>query len=624
MNGYLVGMIVPRLSFRYFVVERLRREHLAALLHLKQRIQPRLRRLYEDRAGECAQRVLALAERYAGELPAVKPAWDQRDVVLITYAGQVRCEEGLPLGCLRRFLADAGLEPLLSTVHLLPFFPYSSDDGFSVIDYRRVDPSAGDWPDVAALGERYELMFDLVLNHVSRQSAWFKGYLEGREPYTRYFIDVNPAADVSSVVRPRSLPLLTPVESARGTRHVWTTFSDDQIDLNFAEPDVLVEMLDVLLFYLRQGARIIRLDAIAYLVKRLGTPCIHLPETHEVVKLMRDLVDELAPGAILLTETNVPHEENYSYFGAGDEAQMVYQFALAPLFLEALLAGDVTLLTRWLAGLEPPPAGCTVLNFTASHDGVGVRPLEGLMPPERFDRFIRAIEARGGRVSMKRNADGTDSPYELNITYFSALADPGQPDPARQVRRFLASQAVMLGLRGMPAVYFHSLVGTPNDTEGVEATGRARSINRRKFTREQLDALLLPGSAQAAVLEGYRAMLAARIAQPAFHPDGHQQVVELPDPALLGFVRTSPDGRQRILVLLNASDRLQSVEVRRITGSTPRRDLLECGEGVTSLFPERPEGCRAEKAPDPFSAPSAPAADPFPLAPFQAAWVELA
>ncbi len=591
-----------------------------SLERLKQRIQRRLHRLYGSRAAECFERLVTLAARYEPELPARKSRWDERDVLLITYADQVRCPGAVPLGCLEQFLADAHLEPLLSTVHLLPFFPWTSDDGFSVVDYRQVDPAVGDWSDVAELGKRYELMFDLVLNHVSSRSAWFKGYLEGREPYTRYFIEVDPAEDVSMVVRPRSLPLLIPVETSRGTRHVWTTFSEDQIDLNFAEPDVLVEMLDVLLFYLRQGARIIRLDAIAYLGKRLGTPCIHLPETHEVVKLMRDLVDELAPGAILLTETNVPHEENISYFGTGDEAHMVYQFALAPLLLEALLSGDATLLARWLAGLAPPPAGCTVLNFTASHDGVGVRPLEGLVPPERFDRFLAAIRARGGHVSTKRNADGTDSPYELNITYFSALAEPDREKgtgtfcrngpsgatrktdlspfhaPSMQVRRFLAGQAVMLALRGIPAVYFHSLVGTPNDTDGVEATGRARSINRRKFTREQLDAMLARRSPQAQVLEGYRSMLAARIAQPAFHPDGDQKVVELPDPGLLGFVRTSPDGRQRILVLLNVSDRLQRVEVGRLTGAAPRRNLLD---------------------------PAGPVADAFPLASLQAAWLEI-
>ena len=604
---------------------------------LRERIEPRLRRLYADRADACLQRVLGLADRYAGTMPRLKTAWDERDAVLITYADQVRCAEAAPLVCLRRFLADAGLEPLVSTVHLLPFFPWSSDDGFSVIDYRQVDPEVGDWPDVAALGERYELMFDLVLNHVSRRSAWFQGYLEGREPYTRYFLEVDPAADLSGVVRPRSLPLLTPVETSRGVRHVWTTFSDDQIDLNFAEPDVLVAMLDVLLFYLQHGARIIRLDAIAYLGKRLGTPCIHLAETHEVVKLMRDLLDELAPGAIVLTETNVPHRENYNYFGGGDEAQMVYQFALAPLLLEALLAGDVTLLARWLAELEPPPAGCTTLNFAASHDGVGVRPLEGIMPPDRFDRFLAAIRARGGRVSTKRNADGSDSPYELNISYFSALADGCEKgsgafsrngpegaaqkrlltlfrDSTRQVQRFLAGQAVMLGLRGIPGIYFHSLVGTPNDEAGVERTGRARSINRRKFAREELDVMLSPGSPQAEVLDGYRAMLAQRVEQPAFHPDGAQQVVETGDPAVLGFVRTSPDGRQRILVLLNASDRLRNIEVERLVGIAPQRNLLARGEGVRS--PERPEGCSEEKTPFCTS-------DPFPLGAWQAAWLEL-
>ncbi len=563
---------------------------------LMNRIRPRLERLYGSRASECLDRVLGLVDFHAPELPAVKPGWDQRDVVLITYADQVRCRDAVPLRCLHRFLADAELEPLLNTIHLLPFFPYSSDDGFSVIDYRQVDPAVGNWTDVASLGKRYELMFDLVLNHVSRHSNWFERYRRGEEPYTRYFVEAEPNADLSAVVRPRSLPLLTPVETSRGTRHVWTTFSDDQIDLNFAEPAVLVEMLDVLLFYLRHGARIVRLDAIAYLGKRLGTPCIHLPETHEVVKLMRDLIDELAPGVLLLTETNVPHEENYSYFGAGDEAHIVYQFALAPLLMEALLAGDATLLARWLGGLADPPSGCTTLNFTASHDGVGVRPLEGLMPPDRLDRFLAAVKARGGRVSTKRNADGTNSPYELNITYFSALADPEHPDPRRQAARFLAGQAVMLALRGIPAVYFHSLVGTPNDVEGVRRTGRARSINRWKFIREQLDAVLAPGAAQAQVLAGYRTLLATRIAQPAFHPDADQSVAHLADPALLGFVRTSPDGRQRVLVLLNAGSQPRSIEVARIAGARPRRNLLD---------------------------PAAPPADPFLLGPHQAAWLEL-
>jgi len=563
---------------------------------LENRLRRRLLSLYKQRAEECLGQILARAEHYAPKMLPRKQSWDQSDVVLITYGDQVRRPGTSPLACLGEFLAAARLDRLLSIVHILPFFPYSSDDGFSVIDYRTVDPALGDWSDVQALGRDYDLMFDLVVNHVSRRSRWFDDYLAGVEPFAKYFIEVDPATDLSAVTRPRALPLLTPVETPRGRRHLWTTFSDDQLDLNFAQPEVLVEMVDVLLFYLEQGARIIRLDAIAYLWKRPGTPCIHLDETHAVVKLMRDLADALAPGTILLTETNVPHEENVSYFGDGDEAQMVYQFSLAPLLLEALLTGDAGLLTDWLARAEPSPPGTTVLNFTASHDGVGVRPLEGIMPRDRFDRLIEAVEARGGHVSSKRNTDGSESPYELNVTYFSALADPAEADSALHVRRFLAGQALMLSLQGIPAIYFHSLVGTPNDTEGVQRSGRARSINRKKFELDELSAAVeTPGSVPAEVLQGYRRLLEVRVAQPAFSPDAAQDVLTLDDRALVGLLRISVDGRQRILVLVNVGRERLPVDVRALTGSAAKSDLL--GEATSG--------------------------DAVELGPYQVAWLEL-
>ncbi len=541
--------------------------------NLRSRLLPRLERLYGPRAEECLAPILVRTAAAAARLARrAGPLWDEKDVVLITYGDQVRSPDEPPLAALRRFLFEQGLHGLVNTVHLLPFFPYSSDDGFSVIDYRQVDPVLGDWDDVARLGEDYALMFDLVLNHVSRRSRYFEEYWAGREPFVRFFHEVDPATDLSAVTRPRSLPLLTPVETPRGTRHLWTTFSDDQIDLNFAEPAVLSEMVDVLLFYLERGARIIRLDAIAYLWKRIGTPCIHLPETHEVVKLLRDLLDAVAPWAILLTETNVPHRENVSYFGQGDEARMVYQFSLAPLLLEALLAGDASLLAGWLSGLEPPPPGCAVLNFTASHDGIGVRPLEGIMPAARFARLIEAVRARGGRIGMKRNPDGTESPYELNVTYFSALADA---DPRVHLRRFLAGQAVMLALQGIPAVYFHSLVATENDTAAVERTGQPRSINRRKFTAAELaDRLRGNDAIPGAALAAYRRLLAVRTAQPAFHPEAPQQVIPQEHPSLLGFVRASIDRGQQIFVTANLGREPQPLALPAEFRDHPLVDLL--------------------------------------------------
>jgi len=591
---------------------------------LRKRLLPRLEILYGPRAGECLDKIMARIdatrvdalpdERAANGLAANGPIWDQRDVVLITYGDQVRFDgpEGKkggprsprsprsPLLALERFLAEAGLKGLINTIHLLPCFPWSSDDGFSVIDYRQIDPSLGDWADVDRLGRDYRLMFDLVLNHISRRSRWFEEYLAGREPYRRFFIEVDPAsdtatdlaADLAAVVRPRSLPLLAEVATASGPRHVWTTFSDDQIDLNYAEPDVLVEMVDVLLLYLRHGARIVRLDAIAYLWKQLGTPCIHLPQTHQVVKLLRDVAEELSPGSIILTETNVPHKENVSYFGDSDEAQMVYQFSLAPLLLEALLAGDGRLLMDWLKAIPPTPPATTVLNFTASHDGIGVRPLEGLMPPDRFKNLIDAVRVRGGQVSTKRGPDGSDSPYELNISYFSALAAPDELDELRgreiQIARFLASQAVMLSLVGIPAVYFHSLVATCNNMKGVAETARPRSINRQKFGLGQLRAILAHEEAPARVLSSYRRLLSIRIAQPAFHPDATQAAIDLGRRELVTFLReTSPHSfeQQKILVIANLAPGPQTIDLPSETGYPSGADLLaeDPGKGLKHL-----------------------------------------
>ena len=160
---------------------------------------------------------------------------------------------------------------MVDDIHLLPFYPYSSDDGFSVIDYKQVNPALGTWDDVARVGQNFHLMFDGVINHISAQSAWFKAFLQDDPKYRDYFIVVEGEPDLSQVVRPRTLPLLTEFTTPSGAKKVWTTFSADQIDLNYANPEVLLDIIDVLLFYVAHGAELIRLDAIAYLWKEIGT-----------------------------------------------------------------------------------------------------------------------------------------------------------------------------------------------------------------------------------------------------------------------------------------------------------------------------------------------------------------
>jgi sucrose phosphorylase len=499
-------------------------------IHALERMRTRFNRLYGPNEVEhLLERMVALIGRYGIGLEGYSEAdlWDETTAVLITYGDMVQQVDEAPLKALKRF-ADRYLGGAINTIHILPFYPYSSDDGFSVIDYRVVDPNLGDWNDVQELGRGFRLMYDLVLNHCSRKSRWFADYVSNIAPYRDYFIAVDPDTDLSAVTRPRALPLLTPVHTRHGDAHLWTTFSDDQMDLDFSNPDVLFEFLDILLFYIATGATIIRLDAIAYLWKRIGSNCIHLKQTHEVVKLMRDLLDMVAPEVVLLTETNVPHDENISYFGAGDEAHMVYQFSLPPLLLHGLLNGNASHLTYWAASLKDLPPKCTYFNFTASHDGIGVRPLQGIISDEELNGLAERVKELGGHVSAKANSDGTESPYELNITYFDALGDGPDQVTDMHIARFLCSQTVAMELRGVPAVYFHSLTATRNNYAGVEETGRARTINRLKWKEDDLYAMLSdPGAPGARVMKEYLSRLQLRSQHKAFHPDAAQEVIDL-------------------------------------------------------------------------------------------------
>lgn len=487
---------------------------------------------------------------------ALRPLPDEREVILITYGDQIQETGTAPLRTLHAVISERAGD-VIDGVHILPFYPYTSDDGFSVVDYRQVNPMLGTWEDVRRLAGRYRVMFDAVINHISAASPWFQAFLRGEPPYADYFIAVDPAADLSAVVRPRTSPVLTPFDTAHGRKHVWTTFSDDQIDLNYASPALLVEILDMLLFYVEQGAQLIRLDAIGFMWKEIGTSCIHLPQAHALIQAMRAMLDLAAPDVLLVTETNVPHRENVSYFGDGaNEAQMVYNFTLPPLALHAFHVQDATALSAWAATLAAPSAQTTFFNFMASHDGIGVRPLEGILPRAAIDALVERTLQHGGLVNYRTNPDGSRVPYELNIVYFDALNDPAADESiATQIDRFLASQAILLSLAGVPGIYVHSLFGSRNWRAGVAQTGQNRTINRRKFQRGDLEAALDdPETLPAQVFKHYRRLLAARINERAFHPNAAQQIVHL-DPAIFSFVRTSPDGGSRVLCLHNVSAR---------------------------------------------------------------------
>jgi glucosylglycerate phosphorylase len=524
-------------------------------IEIENSIQTHLQNLYgKDQAPEIYRHLMELLPDQPKNR-AESLDLSERDVMLIAYGDHVRREGENPLATLDQVLKVLDLP--ISALHLLPFYPYSSDDGFSVIDYYAVSPSFGTWEDVEQLSKSYRLMFDVVINHISSQSPWFQAFLQGEAPYKDYFITVDPKTDLSLVVRPRTLPLLSPYETNEGTKHLWTTFSADQIDLNFSNPDVLLELVRLLRFYVEQGAQFIRLDAIAFLWKEIGTTSIHLPQTHQIIQLMRDVLDWMAPETIILTETNVPHKENISYFGNGEnEAQLVYQFPLPPLILHSMSEGNATKLSEWAKGIRLSSERTSFFNFTASHDGIGLRPVTGILSTMEIDALVERCLAHGGLVSYRSQSDGTSVPYELNINYFDAINAPALT--ARDIdtagARFMVSQAIMLAFIGMPAIYFHSIVGSQNDIRGYEATGRNRSINREKLDADTLlSEIQNSDSLRAKVLNDYKNLLRVRRQQKAFHPLGHQNVYDL-DSRVFAIERLSPDKSETILALHNVSE----------------------------------------------------------------------
>mgnify|MGYP000389547857 FL=1 len=495
-----------------------------------------------------------------------KSGWDEKDVVLITYADQFSAAGENALPVFTRFY-NKWLSHSFSHVHLLPFYPWSSDDGFSVIDYHEVAPETGTWSDIAELKQSTSLMFDYVCNHMSAKSQWFANYLQQTPGYESFFISVDPDTDLSAVTRPRALPLLTPFTLHDGSvRHLWTTFSEDQIDLNFASPDVLIAMVDVLLHYLMEGANYIRLDAVGFMWKIPGTHCIHLEQTHQLIQLFRAITEAVAPGTVIITETNVPHKDNISYFGNGEnEAQMVYQFSLPPLVLHAIHRQDVRTLSQWASSLELPSTKTTWFNFLASHDGIGLNPLRGILPESDILSLVEKLQQEGALVNWKNNPDGTRSPYEINVTYLDALSPKNAADNER-IARFILAHAVLLSFPGVPAIYIQSVLGSRNDYEGVERLGYNRAINRKKYIAGEIDSELSNTTGiRHKIFKQLSELITIRRAEQVFHPDSHA-LFETSGKHILKIIRVAEKG-ERITAFFNFSQHIQTVNSEGISGT---------------------------------------------------------
>lgn len=484
----------------------------------------------------------------------------EQDMILITYGDIIQGRGETPLSILYNFV-NTYIRGAFNTIHLLPFFPYTSDRGFAVVDFRQVDPKLGSWADIHEKKKTYDLMFDAVLNHVSSMSEMFLEFRNGNPRHLEYFISYDSPDDLTGeqrkkLFRPRTSDILTRFETINGPKWLWTTFSEDQVDLNFKNPDLLMQVIDSLLFYIRHGADLLRLDAVTYLWDEPGTSGVHLPHTHEIIKLIRDVVDAVGSGVALITETNVPHKDNVSYFGNGhDEAHMVYNFALPPLVLHAFYGEDAGRLSRWADTLAAPSDSATYLNILDTHDGIGLMGAKEILSEDEISFIIRTASNRGAYISYK-TGKGSDEPYEINSTWWSAINDEKAPeDLTAKVKRFIASRSISLVLKGVPGIYIHGAIGSENDHGGVRHTGIKRDVNRSIINADTVERDFRdPDSKFSLICRYSERMFIIRTCSRAFHPRGRQKVLYL-SPFIFALLRTSPEEDESILTLTNVTGR---------------------------------------------------------------------
>ncbi|QUM84660.1 sugar phosphorylase [Moritella sp. 28] len=555
---------------------------------LQQRVEQQISTIYADINLSVSIEVLAaelistmrLTDQFHTPTPQINH-WSQKDTILITYGDSIFNQDEKPLQTLHHFL-HSYCANTINSVHILPFFPYSSDDGFSVIDYASVNDALGDWDDIKQIAQSHHLMSDLVINHCSSRSKWFDNFIRGEGTGYDYFYtdstyslsnatlstngDSNTERhDIEAVVRPRTSPLFRSTQTASGEQQVWCTFSHDQVDLDFTNPKVLINFVSIIRQYLDNGVKIFRLDAIAFLWKKAGTPCINLPETHEIVRLLRTLIEHARPDAVIITETNIPNKENLTYFGNGNEAHCIYNFALPPLLVNTLITGNCQYLKQWMMSMPPAQNGTAYFNFIASHDGIGLRPTEGLLSDQEINQLVTTMQEFGGKISWRTVTTDTKhtanskseevrKPYELNITLYDALKGTTAGKDEWGHRRFICAHTIMFALEGIPGIYIHSLLGTSNDYKKLEHTSHNRSINRHRWALDSLtEQLDDPESQHARSLHDINYLITLRTAQPAFHPNATQFTLQLGD-QIFGFWRQSIDRSQSIFCISNISN----------------------------------------------------------------------
>ena len=536
------------------------------MLDAENKIKSYIRKIYKDNrdASLLLNSIISLIDEdnLTSKKKITPKNWSQKNSFLITYADSIKSENDSPLLVLNQFLQK--YIDSIDSIHILPFMPSSSDSGFSVIDYYKIDEKFGNWKDLNLISKNKNIMIDIVLNHASKSSKWFANFLKGSGQGHDFFKVVKDWNGIAQIERPRSSKLFQKIRTDDGVKKVWCTFSHDQIDLDFSKPAVLLEFLKIIKFYIKKNIKIFRLDAVAFLWKKQNTSCINLQETHYIIKLIRFVSTLIDKNTIIITETNIPSKENLSYFGNNDEAHWIYNFTLSPLILFTLLGGNCSQLRKWSMTMPPAQEGNAYFNFLASHDGIGLRPVEGKLDSTELYKLIDKMRESGGRISYKTSQWGEEIPYEINITYLDSLKSTFDGDESFQIKRFICAHTIMLAMEGIPAIYIHSFLGTENDYNAIAAGGENRSINRFIWNKKDIYKILEDkNSNNFYIMSKLNNLLKIRSKQPAFHPNATQFTLNLGD-EVFGLWRQDKKRKQSIFSISNVTSKSVRLSLQKI------------------------------------------------------------
>ena len=549
---------------------------------LKKRVLRHINRIYCDNLSDneinelsqnLADHVISSQVNLPTHITEDGESWSESTVILITYADSVEEKNSLPINSIHNFLNNYCSE-IFDMVHILPFFPSSSDKGFAVMDYYSIYYRFGQWSDILKLSKDFGVMADVVINHGSSQGQWFKNFLKGYGKGSNYFLNFEQKFDTSKVTRPRTSDLLNPIKTLEGERYIWCTFSIDQVDYNFSKPEVLYEFVLIIIYYLTKGITVFRFDAVAFIWKKIGTSCINHHKTHEIVRLFRTLLSYLSPKAVLVTETNTPARENVSYFGNGNEAHWIYNFSLPPILVYSILSGDSSYIEKLTMSMPPSQLGTAYLNFIASHDGIGLRPAESFLSQNEIEKFINHMEKNGGKISYRSNNTNTPEPYEINISLMDAMKESFDKESKLYLKRFICVHTIMLSLEGVPAIYIHSLFGSSNDYDLFKITKQNRSLNRGKIKVSEIMKSDHPNEHHT-IFNEIKNLIKIRKKQPAFNPNAVQFTLHL-GRDLYGIWRQSLDKTQSIFCITNLThnDTILSLLDLNLTSFDSWHDLL--------------------------------------------------